>query len=115
MKILICLFFLLTSCATWTTGDTVRESSWVVINTIDWGQTLEMAKNPNEFKEHNPILGNHPSQGRVNVYMASSTLAHIGVSSLLPQNIRPWWQYITIGFSGACVINNLRAGIGVSF
>ena len=99
----------------WTKADTAREITWQVLHVIDWGQTLDIARNPDKFHELNPILGRHPSVGNVNLYMLSGMIVHPIVSYLLPDKIRPYFQYISIGMSGACVINNIEAGIKVRF
>jgi hypothetical protein len=99
----------------WTTADTLREVAWQVVNAADWGTTLEIARHPNEYKEYNPLLGHHPSVGKVNTYFIAGAVAHFGVSYLLPKEWRPWWQYASIGISGACAVHNLNVGLRIKF
>ena len=101
--------------AEWSKADTYREITWQGLHIIDWGQTLEIARHPNQYHEVNPIMGKHPSVGNVNLYMGLSALGHIGLSYILPKDIRPYFQYITIGISGACVAHNFNVGLGVKF
>ncbi len=115
--ILLILIIILpiTSHAEWNKGDTAREVAWQGIHVIDWGQTLEIARHPEKYHELNPILGRHPSVGRVNVYMGLSALGHLGMSYILPKKARLYWQYISIGVSAGCVVNNYKIGLGVKF
>lgn len=99
----------------WTKADTTREVAWQVLNAVDWAQTLEIARQPEKYHERNPILGKHPSVGEVNTYMGISAVAHVGISYLLPKKYRMYWQYITIGVSGTCMVSNFNIGLGVRF
>lgn len=65
---------------------------WVLC--IDWVQTRWIADHPG-FLELNPILGAHPSLGRVNAYFTVAIVALIAVTFALP------WPY---GFYGAMVV-----------
>lgn len=115
--LLIALIYLMfpQECLSWDKADYYREAGWQVLHVVDWGQTLEIARNPDRYWEMNPIMGKHPSVGNVNFYMGLSSIAHAAVSVLLPEKIRPYWQWISIGVSGACVINNFNVGLGVKF
>jgi len=115
--ILILLIFLLPiNCyADWDKNNTFREIAWQGIHLIDWGQTLDIARQPDRYYEMNPILGKHPSVGQVNTYMAISAITHIGISYMLPKKYRAYWQWISIGVSGSCIINNFNAGLKVKF
>lgn len=99
----------------WVKEDTFREITWQIIHVVDWGQTLEIARHPQNYYEKNPFFGKHPSVGRVNSYMAAGAVAHAVISYVLPPKYRKWWQYSTIVLSGGCVINNFSLGIGVKF
>lgn len=101
--------------AGWSNADTVREVIWQGLHVVDWGQTLEIARDPGRYYEMNPALGSHPSVGKVNIYMASSAVLHAGVSYVLPGKWRSYWQYVSIVTSGACVANNFNIGLGVRF
>ena len=99
----------------WTKADTIREVAWQVIHVIDWGQTLEIARQPDKFYELNPIMGKHPSVGKVNAYMAISAITHAGISYVLPKKYRVYYQWITFSVSSACIINNFNVGLRVKF
>lgn len=99
----------------WDKADTLREITWQALHFIDYGQTLDIARKPYRYEESNPILGKHPSVGRVHTYMIASAILHFGISYALPDKWREAWQYITIGISGGMVVSNFSAGVRVSF
>ncbi len=99
----------------WGKEDYAREIAWQAINLVDWNQTLSIADQPDKYKEYNPILGSHPDRGEVNLYFAAGALAHIAVIHVLPKKCRPYFQYLSIGFSGICVMNNFSIGLKVGF
>lgn len=117
---IILLLIFLTVCPTvghadWTVQDTMLEATWMVLHIIDWGQTLDIARNPHRFYEINPIMGRHPSVGKVNSYMLASAIIHPLISYHLPQPYRKYWQYVTISISGGLVIHNFNIGLKVRF
>lgn len=99
----------------WTRTDTALEATWLVLHAVDWGQTRYIAKNPDRFYEQNPILGKHPSVGRVNAYSALTSVAHYGVSQWLSPANRRIWQSVTIGFAAGTVAHNYHIGVKVDF
>lgn len=118
--IFIILLILVSACPvegqpSWTTTDTMLEGTWIVLHVLDWKQTLVIARNPHKFHELNPIIGKHPSIGKVNSYMLLSALVHPIISYHLPQPYRSYWQYLTISATGGLVIHNFNIGIKVRF
>ena len=99
----------------WTREDTYRELAWTALLVVDYGQTMNIARNPDKFKEYNPILGEHPSKSSVRLYMLSAAIIHPVISYYLPPKYRKWWQYISIGIEAGAIGNNIGAGIGISF
>lgn len=99
----------------WSRQDIGLEVGYQLLHVIDWGQTRQIAKQPDKYYEMNPILGEHPSVGRVDAYMALSGLLHVGVTHFLPKEYRPWFQGITIVIKGGLVAHNFSIGLGVSF
>jgi len=116
MKILTILLsiFLFTSCATWSKGDKIREATWMVLHVVDYKQTQYAMDRPDEFKELNPLLGEHPSEGRLNTLAIVGGLFHILVTDYLEEN-RTLWQNITIGLKVVCVVNNYYVGARVTY
>jgi hypothetical protein len=118
MKTIILVLLLATMPAMaddWTIADKQREAVYLALHAIDWAQTRTIARNPDRWYEVNPILGEHPSVGRVDGYFAVMALAHIAVSNALPTRYRTAWQYVSIGFEAGVAGHNLSLGIGVKF
>ena len=78
---------------------------------IDWRQTLTIARNPWRWYERNPILGKHPSTGRVHVWFALVSIAIAVAAHLLPDLIVLALALLGIVIEGLCVANNWRLGI----
>lgn len=111
--ILLLLFPL--STFAWDKTDTQREIVWQVMHIIDWGQTVDIAKNPGKYYEINPLLGKHPSVEKVHKYMIASSLIHYVVSTSLKSKYRKYWQYVTIGITGTLIMHNYRIGLRINF
>jgi hypothetical protein len=99
----------------WSKQDIALEGVYLALKTIDMGQTLDIAGQPDKYYEVNPVLGRQPSQSAVYAYFLTTSLLHIGVTHVLPAKYRPWFQGVTIGLSGACVIHNYSIGLQVRF
>jgi len=113
--ILMFLFIFPLQAMAWDKNDTRREVAWQIIHAIDYGQTLDIAKNPHRFTEGNPILGRHPSTDQVHAYMLTGALLHYAVARKLKPKYRKLFQYVSIGLSGSCVVSNARIGIKINF
>ena len=111
LLILLCL----TGCANWTKQDTYREATALTLMAVDHGQTLNIAKNPQEYHELNPILGDHHSVSEVNRYFAAVYILDPTISALLPEKERKWWQYVTIGIEAGVVARNYSLGLRTDF
>ena len=139
-KCLVIVFLVIASVShaedkwTWTKTDTALQSVTVALMVVDWGQTLDIAdskvtncypswdntasvKSTNYYtaSEVNPILGEHPSRGSVNLYFASVIVGHTAVARLLPKPYRTFWQAIWIGGEITAVGHNHTAGFRVKF
>lgn len=104
----------------WTTTDTVWQAAVLTTLALDWSQTRTIAKNPDKYHELNPILGEHPSVGRVNGYFAAVTLGHTAVAILLPTKVETFgykwnprrvWQATTVAVEVGAITNNIVVGI----
>jgi len=112
---ILMLFTVTVDAGDWRQEDTYRELAWTAFLVVDYGQTMNIARNPERFKEYNPILGEHPSQSSVGLYMLSAAIIHPIISYYLPPKYRRIWQYISIGIEAGAVGNNFGAGIGINF
>ena len=100
--------------ADWTWTDTGLQVTYLTLHTMDWTQTLHIARNPDKYYEMNQTLGRHPSEGRVNSYFAATALLNTGAAWLLPKPWRTMWQVGFIVDRYAYVQHNRRIGIGIS-
>lgn len=98
----------------WTKQDTITEGVYLALHAIDYFQTKEIARNP-AFKEYNPILGEHPSSGRINTYFALTAIGHAAISYVLKPKYRRYWQFVTIGIQSYTVCHNYHVGVRFSF
>lgn len=83
--------------------------------TMDYAQTRTIADNPQKYEERNPILGKHPSIGRVNTYFLASEASFLALHYTLPEKYGKYHAYFVIGMEGYCVTNNLRIGVHMTF
>jgi len=115
--LLFSVFILSASCGgrEWTKTDTALEAVWQVGHVADWMQTRQVAKHPAQWEELNPILGKHPSVGKVDTYMLGAALAHYGISYALPKEYRGIWQYISITVKYGVVGYNSAIGVSVKW
>ena len=100
---------------TWTKADTARELTALVLRMIDYKTTRDIARKPDEYIESNPILGEHPSLGRINTYFVATSLIHPVISYYLPRNYREAFQYISIGISLTASTVNIMSGLQIRF
>ena len=105
----------LTGCAGWTKNDTYRHTALTALIAVDYAQTMKIAREPENFKENNPILGEHPSEQEVTLYFASAYALTTATAMLLPPEYRKWFQYIVIGGQVGVVANNFHVGLGFGF
>lgn len=95
----------------WTRQDAVRHAALTGLMIIDWQQTREISKKPNEYRESNPILGEHPSRGEVNLYFATMWIVKSVIAGRLPSRWRDDWLWFCIGESAAMVGHNYSIGL----
>lgn len=113
--IIIFSFDILQAQDKWTKADMNYQVAYTVLHLIDWGQTRYISKHPNEHYEINPLIGKHPSIGRVNTFMISSLILHTGISYLLPSKYRRMWQISTGTVKSGLIIHNDSIGIKIDF
>lgn len=108
----------------WSKTDIALETTWQILHVMDWRQTVQIARNPNQYWERNPLLGGHPSEQKVNLHFLVGTVLHPIVTEVLPSKYRLWgiewkpriiWESISIGMSGTCILNNFSIGLGIKF
>lgn len=119
---LVCIAFIVSSLFTfpaaasdWTKEDTAWQATYLALHVADWGQTRDAAAQPGRYAEQNPMLGEHPSQKRIDSYFAATAILHTAVAYALPPDWRRTWQHITIGVEAGVVCRNARIGLQVNF
>lgn len=97
----------------WTPEQQVKLAAAETLLAVDWLQTRQIAKNPDTYHELNPILGNHPSVGRVNLYFLSSAVATYVLADVLPSKYRDWLLTGVIAVEVIATANNANIGVKV--
>jgi len=112
--ILIILFPTTAASSAWTTQDTILQATLMSLIIIDWGQTLSFIQD-DRYKETNPILGEYPSRGEVNICIISSMVITTAIAYALPKRYRTIFQSIAIGCEIQAVRHNYQAGVKIEF
>jgi hypothetical protein len=99
----------------WSKTDTAFEAVYAGLTIVDWGQTRDIAKHPQQYSEMNPLLGKHPSLDKVDILIPTGIVAHGIISMALPPKYRRYWQVIFIGIEGVAVLQNYNAGLRIDF
>lgn len=95
----------------WDRTDKILLGTTMATAVLDYGQTMHIARNPQDHYEYNQILGDHPSPSAVRNGFLIGAAVKIIVAELLPSKYRKWWLGgWTIG-SGAMVLRNYHQGI----
>lgn len=93
------------------TQDAVLEAAWVGLHLVDMAQTHDIVNHPTRFHENNPILGSHPTHGRVNTFFLASAAIHGLAVWAMPREYRPWFQGFSIVVKGVIVGSNHHIGL----
>ena len=97
----------------WDTTDKILLGTTMATAVLDYGQTMHIARNPQDHFEYNPILGRHPSPAAVrNAFLIGAAIKIIIAEILPPRYRKVWLSGWTIG-QGLMVLHN--HGQGISF
>lgn len=99
----------------WTRTDTYREAAYLTLHTVDWAQTRNIARNPEQWREQNYFLGKHPSVSQVDQYFIATGALQFAVAYYLPAEYRKAFQYVSISVEGGAVAHNFRLGVSARF
>jgi hypothetical protein len=97
----------------WRTEHIALATAFAVSLEIDAAQTREAMRRG--FRETNPLLGQHPSEGRVNTYTAVAGLAVLGTASAVPARWRPWVLGLALAVETFTIAGTVREGISIRF
>lgn len=81
---------------------------------VDYRQTLDIKNHPGMY-ETNPILGKHPSDVRVRNYFIASGLTTLGVTYLLPKQLRPYLIGGVLTLEIGVIDHNKHIGLRTNF
>lgn len=78
---------------------------------VDWLQTRSIARNPRDYVELNPILGPHPTVGRVNTHFAAAIALNYLISENLSGKTKTGWLIGITILEGTVTARNMGIGI----
>ena len=100
----------------WRASDVALAGAFAVALAIDAAQTRGLAQRGwQSYSETNPILGPHPSVGRVNTYTAVAAVTVLGVASVVPRRVRPWLLAAALAVETFTIAGNARHGVALKF
>lgn len=116
------LIFIFLFCATYSnaadTWDSQEKGLAATMSTlliIDWGQTINISRDPANHKELNPLLGSHPSEKDVHLYMGTALLGVLAISHILPSRYRSLFMLSVIAVELPTIYNNYKLGLRMQF
>ena len=109
------VFALIVGCAKrpfegWTPANTVCQGIYMTEHLVDWAQTKKIARSQNYY-EMNPLMGKHPSQSTVDLYMGLSMFATLAISAMLTPKYRSTFQGFLLTIKTGLIIHNYQIGI----
>jgi hypothetical protein len=124
--VLLLMAALSVGCASLPAPAANSEIAWQLLNVVDTGQTITVARNPDDYMEGDPfarqVIGAHPNEKSVYLFMAATAVAHYGVSAALESldEAHPgygWgkclnvWESVSLGVKGFYVAHNNKIGL----
>jgi len=100
---------------TWTSEEKAWLGTAAAFTVTDWATTRDLSRRYNEgYYENNPILGKHPSTGRVDLYFVTAGLIGYTIADNLDQHRTTFLQMWT-GVSIFYTNRNLNLGLKMKF
>ncbi len=100
----------------WRGSDVALAGAFVVALATDAAQTRGLARRQwRGYRESNPILGAHPSVGRVNTYSVVTGLTVLGAAAAVSSRVRPWLLGAALAVETFTVGASVRQGVAVKF
>jgi hypothetical protein len=82
----------------WDTFDYTLQGGYLTLTLADWIMTSKaIDQNRTGWYETNPIIGRHPSQGKLGAYSLACMAGHTAIALVLPKPWRTAWQAVWIG------------------
>lgn len=98
----------------WTGEEIGWGAAAAAVRLADWAQTRNIVRNPDRFREANPIIGEHPSRGRVDGAFVLGSALLFGLAHYLPQYRKQILQWFVVLGAGV-VARNAIIGVRMSF
>jgi len=99
----------------WTDTQVAAGATLGALLATDYLQTRQIAKQPELYHEVNPVLGQHPSIGKVNLYFATSAVLGYAVLDTLPSDYRDWALAAGLVLELAVTTHNQSIGLKVKW
>lgn len=80
---------------------------------VDWAQTRQALRQG--WGERNPILGSHPSDGKLAVYNVLAIASTVSLGALLPSRWRTAWLGGVAIVEVFAIAGNARLGLHIGF
>jgi hypothetical protein len=81
---------------------------------LDAAQTLDIKNHPDLY-ETNPLLGRHPSDGKIAAYFIGAGFAHNAITKKLPTEYRAAWQYGWAALEIVTIVRNRQLNLRFNF
>lgn len=113
------LIFLLLSfnlnAAEWSKEDQQRQLLYTFVHVLDWAQTLDIVRKADSFYETNKILGRHPTEKKVNIFMVSTLIGNWFIAKKLGKRNRKTFQLVSISTLSLVIVRNNYLGLSIRF
>lgn len=97
----------------WTSGQKALAATAVALLATDYAQTRDI-KNYSDAHERNPILGRHPSDGRIAVYFVTATAGILTAAHMMPE-YRTTILGAVIAVEAVVILQNHQLGLRIKF
>ena len=95
----------------WSRTDKALAGAALGTTLMDWSQTRYIARHPDQYRELNPTLPDHPTTGQVDAHFAGSILVGGLIANWLPSDYRKWFLGGVTVFEIGTVGHNFSIGI----
>jgi hypothetical protein len=104
----------LSACTELQVGNSLWISS-IATTAVDWGQTRSIVRHPGEYREINPILGEHPSFAQVDRYFPVILAGELLSYPLVKPAARPYLYGAITLLESVIIAGNFRNGLHLDF
>jgi len=99
----------------WDTTDKALGGAALASTLLDWSQTRYIARHPDQYRELNPTLPDHPTTGRVDAHFAGSIIIGGLVANWLSSDYRKGFLSGVTVIEVSTVAHNYSVGIKMQF